>query len=219
MSLEIKSYLLIEKDKEFSRDKKNLFIISSMIQLRNVSAAQNSFNTKNNIILLLCFGNKQLEENFLKYKNKLSYTQLIIFKTKSTILKNIKLIRILQQYQYSKVFMGYFSLNMRRYLSNLKYEDFYLLDDGTYTIALHNELYNPNYKKSPSMLKSTNIRNQTSKIKCIVYKVYEYYRKSIYRLNDLQNDLRVYDIGFFTIYRLEQYGNEKIVLNNCFFLK
>jgi len=118
---------------EFTLKKKNLFIVTNPMQFLNACESQYFFKTKNNILVFLFFKGHNQSEELLKNKDLFPYTQLIILDTRdtrNTISENITLIKILQKYSYEKVFMGYFSLNMRRYLCNINYEDFFYLMMG-----------------------------------------------------------------------------------------
>ena len=212
----------IDQKKDFSKNKKNLFIVTNEIQLINANEARHHYKSENSIFLFLEMGHNKDTKALNKYKEKLDCDQLIVINLEDQMIgigQHIKLIKYLKQYVYDKIFIGYFSAKMRQYICNLSYENIFLIDDGTYTIVLHDELYNNRRKDTPSMLKTAKLRYSKSIIYKFGYYIYNELLRLIFSIFGLKNDLIDYHISFFTIYNLIQYNNEKIIKNKYALLR
>jgi len=209
---------IIKIQKNFIGQDRNLFIINYPLQLLNAIEAQKYFKTKNNILIIFYYeGQENNYEQLMKLIELFDYTKLIIYQKKSMDFM-ISLIKEINKEVYTKVFTGFFSANSRRIIANLQYEQLFLIDDGVYTISIHNELYNKNlygYKKNITEYSE----HKYNLVKKIVFYLYHHYRKLYFTFLGYQNDMKDYDMSFFTIFKLPQYNNENIVKNKYSFLK
>lgn len=195
--------------KEFTEDKKNLFIVSNTFQLLNAIEAQSYFNTKNNVLVLLFFGTKKgNQKNIDKYIELFPYTQLITLQVLSIskLKETVELLNLISKFEYNKVFTGFFSHNYKRILCNLKYEKLYLVDDGIYTFTVHCEMYDPLYKAK---------RKKDSLIK----RFYNIYRTLYLSLYNYSNNFNGIKLNFFTVYPLDTYRDEETVNHSYIKLK
>jgi hypothetical protein len=215
-----KNRAVIEKKmkKKFKGKERNLFLVSTAFQLINAIEAQKYFKTKNNILVLFYFGNinrdhEQLEEIVELF----DYNQLITFKVepqKKYLNLIIDLLKVLQKNQYKKVFTGYFSANLRRFIANVKYQELFLIDDGVYTISIHNELYAKDTKRYKKYITEYSEKKRTKPIARLKFYIYRQFRKFYLKIHGFQNDMKEMPLNFYTIFNLPQYQNEIIVKNN-----
>jgi hypothetical protein len=219
----MKAKLHIKIKQNFVGKERNLFIISTLFQLLSAIEAQKSFKTKNNILVLLYYGNHNKDqmqiEKFLSY---FEYSKLIILdkgNSKSYINANIRLINELKKETYDFLFAGFFSANFRRFIVNLTYKELFLIDDGVYTIFIHNELYNHNAIGYKKYILPFSEKQRKSKIKKIKFMLYHWFRIFYLNLHGLKNDMKNKDINFFTIFDLTKYKNEKIIIHNFDYIK
>jgi len=219
----MKAKLKIEHRCDFRGKNRNLFIVSTLFQLLGAIEAQKKLKTKNNILVFLFYGNENLDQTHLK--NQLSffqYDKLIILDkgdAKSYINLNISLIKELRKELYENVFVGFFSTNLRRFIANISYEKLFLLDDGVYTIAIHNELYNVNAKGYQKYILPFSEGVRVEKLRKIKFMIYNNLRKFYFLLHGYKNDMKVMKLNFFTIFDLPQYQNELIINHEFNFLK
>jgi len=198
--------------------KANIFLIHNTLQLFNAIEAEKKFQTKNNILVLLFFGKKQANQNkIFEYLHLFPYDQLIIMDNcvKSNFIElNLELIQSLNSYQYNKLFTGFFSANIRRIICNVTFDEMYLLDDGTYAYALHNELYNPSYSGKPTLIRKYSEQKKIKLWRKIKFFLYHTYRKLYFNVHGYKNDFKTISLNFFTIFPLKQYKQEKIINHN-----
>jgi hypothetical protein len=219
----MKAKLNIENHHSFKGEERNLFIISTLFQLLGAIEAQKKLKTKNNILVLLFYGDQNLDQTQLK--NQLSsfqYDKLIILDkrdSKSYINLNIALIKELRREFYINVFVGFFSTNIRRFIANIHYKKLFLLDDGVYTIAIHNELYNVNAKGYKKYILPFSEKPRVGQLRKVKFIFYNNFRKFYLLLHGYRNDMSVMKLNFFTIFNLSQYQNELILNHNFNFLK
>ncbi|CAA6825439.1 MAG: Unknown protein [uncultured Sulfurovum sp.] len=201
----------------------NIFIVSTLLQLLGAIEAQKYFKTKNNILVFLFYGNKNFDESqLLQKKHLFDYDKLIIFSsenTKNLLLLNIALIKELKKYLYNQVFVGFFSANFRRFIANIQYNKLFLIDDGVYTIYIHDELYNPKSRLSNKYILPFSEKKRKTFIKKIRFWIFHNFRKNYLLFHGYKNDMKKYDLGFFTMFQLEKYGDEIIINHNFNFLK
>jgi len=207
----------VKKVSNYKLTKANIFIISNTLQLINAIEAQDTFQTNNNILVLLFFGVKKGNQNNIEeYLHLFPYSQLIIMDNcvrSNYIELNLELIKILNTYNYDMLFTGFFSANIRRILCNLSYQTMYLLDDGTYAYALHNELYNPNYTGEDALIRKYS--EQKKKLwRKMHFFMYDTYRKLSFNFHGYRNDFKRIQLNFFTIFPLKQYKDENIINHN-----
>ena len=193
----------------------NIFLISNTLQLINAIEARNTFQTKNNILVLLFFGIKKGNQKKIEeYLYLFPYDQLIIMDNcvrNNYIELNLELIKTLNTHNYDMLFTGFFSANIRRILCNLTYKEMYLLDDGTYAYALHNELYNPSYTGKSTLIRKYSEQKKKKLWKKIRFSLYDTYRRLYFNIYGYKNDFKEMKLNFFTIFPLKQYNNEKII--------
>ena len=203
--------------KIFTKKKKNLFIINNEIQLLNAKEAKHYYKSENSIFVFLESSHTKDIEALTAYKRNLDCHQLVIVNYNNSgryINQDIALIKHLKQYDFTNIFIGYFSLRIRQYLSNFIYSSIILIDDGTYTLALHYELYSGFKKRTPSMLKTSSLRKKKNVMHFISYYKNQYLRKFAFYQSGLNHTLSHYQLNFFTIYNLTQYCDEVIIKNN-----
>lgn len=219
----MKNKLQIELKNTFEGGERNLFFVSTALQLLNAVEAQKYFKTKNNILVLLYYGNQNNDQEQLENLLELfDYSKLIIFDVsnkKKYIKIIISLIKELKQESYDKVFTGYFSANLRRFIANTTYKELLLIDDGVYSIAIHNELYNPYAKGYKKYITEYSEKKRTTKLKQLRFDMYHKFRKLCLKIYGCKNDMANMDLKFFTIFDLPQHNNEIIIKNNYDFLK
>lgn len=210
----------IQQKRYFSTSNKNLFIISNEMQLLNAKEAQYYYKSQNTIFVFLEFPYKQDTLRLYQYKENLDCELLITVKFDGIYLfQDIQLIKYLQNYIYDNVYVGYFSERIRYYIANINYQRLILVDDGTYVVALHNELHKGISKHTPSMLKTLHRRKRNNSVYLIMDSVVERIKQMIFAINGLRYDLKYFNIIFFTIYNLKLYKNEIIIKNNFNLLK
>ncbi len=199
--------------RNFSKDSKNIFFVSTAMHLFNAIEAQNYFQTTNNVLVLLFYSaGNQDEINVRKYLHLFPYNKLIIYepkREKKYHYLNLRLVREIDKFEYKYLFLGYFSANLRRFACNIRCKDIFLFDDGTYTIALHEELYGE--KQSPRLIKKYSEKQRKTWVRQIKFLNYDLYRKFYFRINGYKNDFSTIKIGFFTIFNIFPYGDEKII--------
>ncbi len=215
--------LQIETQHIFEGKERNLFLVSTALQLLNAIEAQNHFKTKNDTLVLLYYGNQNNDHvQIQNLVNLFSYSKLIIFNVGNQKKYHnliVKLIKELKKENYYKVFTGFFSANLRRFIVNTTYKDLFLLDDGVYTLAIHNELYNPDTKGYKKYITKYSEKKRSTIVKQLRFTLYHLYRKFYLRLHHCKNDMKTIDLKFFTLFNLKPFSNEIIIENNYAFLK
>jgi len=207
---------LINKNKLTNEDK-NLFFVSTALQLFNAIEAQHHFQTTNNILVLLSFGKQSHDERHIKlYLDQFPYDELIIFNVNDSKIYHtlvVELLDTINKYTYNYFFLGYFSANLRRLACNIPAKTLFLYDDGTYLIALHNEVYNSQSISTNSipLIRRYSERSRKSKFKQFIFLLYDYYREFYFKLHGYKNDFKKIELSFFTIFHLDTYQKEKIV--------
>lgn len=197
----------------------NLFIISNEMQFLNAREALHYFDCKNNIFLFLEFPNTHDTLALQKHKETLHFCQLVCVNFSDTHTKNdIEVIEYFQKYNYSNIFIGYFSFKIQLYLANLSFRTLTMFDDGTYTIALHNELCKKSKKNTPSMMQTANYRHEKNIISRFMYKKNILKKKYILRLKGINTILKAHKLNFFSIYHLASCSDETITFNKYTFL-
>lgn len=187
------------------------------MQMINALEAQHHFESVNNVFVFLQSGYSNGTHPLDKYKKIIDCHQLISVNYDESsihIIEHIKLIRHLTQYSFDNIFLGYFSPRMRRYICNVAYNNIYLIDDGTYTIVLHDQIYNTNKRIMPSMLETAQLRNSQDCVHRFKQHLYNLSIASVFKLIGLKNDLENYRVNFFSSFNLAQYQNETIIKNN-----
>ncbi|WP_072682439.1 polysialyltransferase family glycosyltransferase [Arcobacter sp. LA11] len=122
----------------------NLFIITTPFQLLGSFEAISKFELKNNTLIVLDnnLTNNMNQLSRLIEQNKHLYSNIIRFggDKKSKFFKNVKLIKKFQKKSFKNVFIGDLGSIQKIFISNMKSEKLFLLDDGGKTILIHNEI-------------------------------------------------------------------------------
>lgn len=209
---------MVEIQKKFIGKERNLFIINYPLQLLNAIEAQKHFNTNNNVLVIFYYeGQQNNYKQLMELIKRFDYSKLIIYEKKSMDFM-ISLIKEIQKEKYIKVFTGFFSLNSRRLLANTTYNELYLVDDGVYSIAIHNQLYSNDTQGYKNYITTHLEHEHTSIFKHISFYVYNYYRKVYLKLLGYNNEMNSMNLNFYTIFDLPQYKDEVIIKNDYKFL-
>ncbi|MBN1840608.1 MAG: hypothetical protein JW802_11295 [Campylobacterales bacterium] len=172
---------------------KNLFIIRSPLQILNAYEAIAHFQLKNNVFLVV---QNHLEKNNVQMREMLSmceYEELIEMPpSKSNYFRYVALTKKLKKHRYNFIFFGNLGSFQKLLLANLEYEKSYLFEDGTCTLSYHTELSRGNQRFS--------------------------LRDMRFLLVGL-NIKRKKPVGYFTIFDLEQLGEEEIINHSFSHLK
>ncbi len=141
------------------RSKKNLFIISSPLQLLNAMEAIYSFNTSDNILILI-YNSSENKTDFHQKTNlldtdqweKIIYYDLGKIAKKKRFFQQVRLIKELKKESYTYLFSGDFGTIQQAIMANVSAEKIYLLDDGTASIVI-DFLHNPKLVQKLLLLK------------------------------------------------------------------
>ena len=125
----------------------NLFLITSPLQLINAIEAKSHFKLTSNILVVIFTEHQSKNKNQIsRLINEDEWDHVIRFdqrlkNTKTTFLRQIKLVKLLQKKSYNMLFCGDFSSINKMIIANVKKKKVYLMDDGAVTINRHlNEL-------------------------------------------------------------------------------
>lgn len=191
---------------------KNIYIVSTPIQLLNAIEAQNYFQTKNNVLVILFFlirDGKNINQMFdlLEF---FPYDKLITYQNANGIklFRLIKYIKEISSIKYENVFFGYSTPIYRRMIANLKYKNLYFFDDGVLTITTHNQIHAT--EDLYSELSSLPMEKQTYKKRL---------RDMYYAINNIKVDCNLEKMNFFTIFDLPIYKDEKIINHNFSYIR
>ena len=210
--------LKVSVKQKFIGEERNLFIINYPLQLLNAMEAQKYFKTKNNILVIFYYeGQKNNYKQLIELIELFDYSKLIIYQKKRMDFM-LSLIKEIQQEKYIKVFTGFFSLISRRLIANTTYNELYLVDDGVYSIAIHNQLYNHNTQGYKNYITTHLEHEHTSVFKQLSFYIYYHFRKIYLSLLGYKNDMNSMNLSFYTIFDLPQYRDEIIIENNYKFL-
>lgn len=197
-----------------NKSTKNLFFVRSPLQIINAYEASQYFHTKNNILILAYNSTNSNTMQLKALANAFNaWEEIIEINNKKTkFFQYIKLIILLKKYYYDKIFIGNFSSLSKAILSNLKYNESYIIDDGTATFIEQKRIHN--YFKTHKL----NLREMRffllglkAKIKtrinfftffnllpldneCITKHTFEHTKK-LYQLSDTINDNNLYFLG------------------------
>lgn len=187
---------------EDMRQKHNLYIARSPLQLLNAIEAKDYFNTKNNV-LVLYYGvrNKNSEQMDLLVDSG-EWDEIIVYEhdlisSFNKMLTQVQLVRRLREYACEYLFSGEFGTLNLLIIANVKHEEHYLIDDGITTLHLY-KISNPNIN-----------RDYTLKRKLKILR---------YALFGLKVNMQK-STNFFTIYDLAPYLDKKVIQNNYSALK
>ncbi|MCT7539513.1 alpha-2,8-polysialyltransferase family protein [Aliarcobacter cryaerophilus] len=179
------------------KNRKNLFIINSPLQLLNAQEAIYKFKLKNIIIVAIFNRSIKNIEQIEGQLSKIDCEDIIRFNpSKEGKIKGyIKLIKELQKSSYEKVFAGEIEdYRFRTIIANLEKEQFFVLDEGSATIVLYEKIIKKN-KINQSKLKSIRFLMFGLKVRLIS------------------------PINFFTYYNFEPLKDAIVVKNNLEYLR
>lgn len=183
----------------------NLFLITSPLQLINAIEAKEHFKLTSNILVVI------FTEHASKNKNQISrlikeeeWDQVIRFdqrlkNSKTTFLRQIKLVKLLQKESYNMLFCGDFSSINKLIIANVEKQKVYLMDDGATTINRH--------------IHELGVKHSDQKIP--LTKKIRHWRFNLFGLKTIPTDT----INLFTSYDLTPHGNEEIVRNELKYFK
>lgn len=183
----------------------NLFLITSPLQLINAIEAKAHFKLTSNILVVI------FTEHESKNKKQISrlikdeeWDEVIRFdqrlkNTKSTFLRQIKLVKLLQKKSYDMLFCGDFSSINKMIIANVEKKKVYLMDDGAVTINRY--------------LNELGIKYSDQKVP--LKKKVRQWRFNLFGLKTIPTDT----INMFTSYNLAPHGNEEIVRNELKYFK
>ena len=191
---------------ELKEGEKNLYIVSTPLQLLCAIEAQHHFNTQNNVLVILFFlidNGKNIDQMF-KISEHFPYNKLITYRPNKGI--NIKTFQNyvleLKKYDYNYLFLGYGTPIYRRMVANIKHNKLYMLDDGIHSITVHNQLH----ESSNNLLLVQEPKNIKKRLRNIIY-----FTKGI----KVDNDFK--DLNFFTMFDLPEYND--IVTHNFSYVR
>ncbi len=184
---------------------RNLFFITSPLQLINAIEAREHFKTRNNLLVVIFTEydskNRHQINNLV---NEQEWDEVIRFDlrgkdSKTTFFKQIRLVKLLQKQHYDYVFCGNLSSIGKMIIASIQKNTVYLLDDGAVTIN--------HYLNSSGKHKSNKKLSLTKKIR--------QWRFNLFGLKTLPTDT----LNLFTSYRFTPHGNEKIIPNDLKYFK
>ena len=175
----------------------DLFVIRSPFQLICAIEAANYFKSKNNILVIIYTDNNKNSEQINETLTLFKWKNIIYINKKqskkSKYLEYVKLLFKLRKIQFDKVFVGDFGNIQQMVIANIEGATPYLLDDGTFTINYHKNVFNPKIKKK---------QKQPSLIKRLRFMVLGLNTKVEYKIN------------YFTVFKLSPHKNEQIITHD-----
>lgn len=183
----------------------NLYVVSSPFQCISAIEAKTQLGLNNNNILVSINYLKDGKENHLQMREILKLTnwdeiiEIGIEKKRSKLFDYISVIKRLKKFTFNYVFIGHFSQFQTILLSNLKIDKIYSIDDGVATLQLHKGQLNPLLKEKISFSK---------KIKMLRYS-----------LVMLKTSFDKQRINYFTMFDINAYYGENIIINKFEFMK
>lgn len=183
----------------------NLFLITSPLQLINAIEAKAHFNLTLNILVVIFTEHESKNKNQIsRLINEDEWDKVIRFdqrlkNSKTTFLRQIKLVRLLQKESYNMLFCGDFSSINKMIIANVQKEKVYLMDDGAVTINRYLNELGVKYSDQKIPLK----------------KKVRQWRFNLFGLKTIPTDT----INMFTSYELTPHGNEEIVRNELKYFK
>lgn len=134
---------------------KNLFIIGTPLQLINALEAIHHFKLENNVLVLIYRSRESNKEQIEAILDLHKWSEIIEipYRSTSSLIKYVQLVRHLQKHVYDYVFTAKLDVVSKIVLPNVKKEKVFILDDGTTTIPLYekyiklNKLNKYNFKE------------------------------------------------------------------------
>ena len=183
----------------------NLFLITSPLQLINAIEAREHFKLTLNILVVIFTEHESKNKNQIsRLINEDDWDKVIRFdqrlkNSKTTFLRQIKLVKLLQKESYNMLFCGDFSSINKMIIANVHKNKVYLMDDGAVTINRHLNELGVKYSDQKIPLK----------------KRARQWRFNLFGLKTIPTDT----INMFTSYVLTAHGNEEIVRNELKYFK
>jgi hypothetical protein len=169
----------------------NLFVVSVQSQMMSAIEAQHHFQTKNNV-LVIAMANVKNGEKFnriMQLSRHFPYDKLIIlrYEKETGYLPMPQFLELLKHHKYNFSFFGYFTPWFRRMMANIDCKQLWLLDDGTYTLAIHEHVLSVTQKRD-SVLRLTYDQDKNG--------------DAIYQQLGIQTDHNLHDLNFFTLFNI-----------------
>ena len=181
----------------------NIYFVSTPGQMLSAIEAQNYFQTENNVLVVLFFNTKVINEIFslLEY---FPYSKLITYQnqTKKNHIAFTRYLDNITKYEYNHVFVGYNSPLYRRMVANIDYKKLYYLDTGAHAITTQEQIYNDYSFSQKNPYKSFVERSKNAKLTTLSYKLKFY-----------EMDHNFEDLNFFTVFKMTAYKDENIIVH------
>lgn len=180
----------------------NFFLVESPLQLLNANEAKYKFNIHSEESVLLVFDGVS-KRNFAQIKQmvrKSEWQKVYYFKnTQKSLSRYFNLLylkKVLKTYEkHDRIFIGeYRSDLMRDFIHKSNSSEYFLIDDGNYSLILHNIIRN-----------EEGIRSQLTKKRLLLNKLFGL------------DDRDLFDIIFFTVY--DEKSKEPFIHNNYELIK
>ena len=119
---------------------KNLFIVSTTLQLLSAIEARDYFKTTNNVLVILSSSSndKTTTSRLLELSRKSSFNTLLIYDYSDIMIMQApqKYLKEFKHNKYDYVFIGDVTYKFRQILSNINYNKFFLLDQESQKIKV-----------------------------------------------------------------------------------
>jgi len=177
---------------------KNLFVVTIPSQLISAIEAQKYFSTKNNVLVILFFvvGNGDNINQLFELSSLFPYDKLITYQQKDTynLISFKKYLNCINKYTYNYNFYGHVNLAYRKQFANIKYNHLYLLDDGTYSLSVHNLLTQQSKEENKYIGLDENLNFKKRLI------------NMIYNFMGIKRNTHLNNLNFFTIFNIKDYN-------------
>ena len=123
----------------------NLFYCTSALQLLTAFEARSTFGGDNNLMILNSDPDEASLNNLSSLTSTLAWSEIRYLnrQRKSRFLAQLRITRELEEGRFNRIFIGEWSSFARILFHNLRFDEAYLLDDGTATIRQQRELCDP----------------------------------------------------------------------------
>ena len=192
---------------------KNLYIVSTPLQLLSAIEAQKHFQTQNNVLVILFFlirDGRNINQMFKLVKH-FPYSKLMTFQNSKRVnlYSFTNYLKELSKYKYEYLFFGYSTPLYRRMVANCSYKKLFFLDDGVHTITTHEQVFN---EENEELRKSF---SPFPKYKTPKH-LFRYY---LYAILGYKMDSELEDLNFFTLFDLKSYKNEQIIQHDLSYIR
>lgn len=182
---------------------KSIFFICMPLEMLGAIEARQQLGITNTLLIIKSDRRQDKTINFLIEKSG-GWDNIIRTKKKTSYgVSWLKLIKKLKKEKYENIFTRAFPI-ASYFVSNLNYDNLYLLDDGAATIAIAKE-----YKNKGNLTKRFSLFEGKNKVG-FKYNLIE----KIYAFNNIKIKTNVTDAIFFTFYNLPNYEKDDYVENN-----